>query len=89
MQRRTVIRALNRSPFIFGIDWKIYLCVLLLAAVFFVAISKITALLLLFVFSLFGKMLTRRDPQIALLWAISLFQGGSYDPAKYQGDRRA
>jgi type IV secretory pathway VirB3-like protein len=86
MQKRTVIRALNRSPLIFGIDWKIYLCVLFLAAVFFLAISKITAFLLLCAFSLFGKMLTRRDPQIALLWAVSLTQGGSFDPAKYRGE---
>lgn len=89
MQKRTVIRALNRSPLIFGIDWKVYLCVLFLAAMFFLAISKITAFLLLLGFSLFGKALTRRDPQIALLWAISLIQGGSYDPAKYRGERRA
>jgi type IV secretory pathway VirB3-like protein len=88
MQRRTVIRALNRAPLIFGIDWKIYLCVLFLAAVFFLAISKLTAFLLLLGFSLFGKMLRRRDPQIVLLWAISLVQGGSYDPAKYRGARR-
>jgi type IV secretory pathway VirB3-like protein len=85
MQKRTVIRALNRPPLLFGIDWKIYLCVLFLAAVFFLAISKITAFLLLLGFSLFGKMLTRHDPQMVLLWTISLVQGGSYDPAKYRG----
>jgi type IV secretory pathway VirB3-like protein len=88
MQRRTVIRALNRSPLIFGIDWKIYLCMLFLAAVFFVAISKLTAFILLFALCLTGKALTRRDPQTAILWAISLIQGGSYDPAKYQGAHR-
>jgi type IV secretory pathway VirB3-like protein len=87
MQKRTVIRALNRSPLIFGIDWKIYLCVLFLAAVFFLAISKLTAFLLLCGFSFLGKVLTRRDPQIALLWVVSLMQGGSYDPAKYRGER--
>jgi type IV secretory pathway VirB3-like protein len=89
MQRRTVIRALNRSPLIFGIDWKIYLMILFLAAVFFLTISKITAFALLFALSLFGKTVTRRDPQVALLWVISLMQGGSYDPAKYQGGRGA
>jgi type IV secretory pathway VirB3-like protein len=88
MQRRTVIRALNRSPLIFGIDWKVYLCVLFLAAVFFLAISKTAAFVMLFAVSLFGKTMTRRDPQIAILWALSLTQGGSYDPAKYQGERR-
>jgi type IV secretory pathway VirB3-like protein len=88
MQRRTVIRALNRAPLVFGIDWKIYLCVLFLSAVLFLAISKISAFLLLLGCSLFGKVLTRRDPQIVLLWAISLVQGGSYDPAKYRGVRR-
>jgi type IV secretory pathway VirB3-like protein len=89
MERRTVIRALNRSPLLFGIDWKIYLVVLFLAAVFFLAISKIAAFLLLFVLSLAGKTITRRDPQIALLWLLSFAQGGSYDPAKYQGRRRS
>jgi type IV secretory pathway VirB3-like protein len=89
MQRRIVIRALNRSPLIFGIDWKIYLIILFLAAVFFLAISKITAFTLLFAFSLFGKAVTQRDPQIVWLWVVSLTQGGSYDPAKYHGGRSA
>ena len=85
MARRTVIRALNRAPLVFGIDWKIYLIVLFLAAVFFLAISKLAAFLLLFAFSLAGKTITRRDPQIAVLWLLSFAQGGSYDPAKYRG----
>ena len=85
MHRKIVIRALNRSLLIFGIDWKIYLIILFLAAVFFVAISKVTAFVLVFAFSLFGKAVTQRDPQVVLLWVISLMQGGSYDPAKYHG----
>lgn len=83
-----MIRALNRSPLIFGIDWKIYLILLVLAAVFFLAISKVAAFLLLFVLSLAGKTITRRDPQVALLWLLSFVQGGSYDPAKYREARR-
>ena len=82
-----MIRALNRSPVLFGIDWKVYLIVLILAAVLFLAISKIAAFLLLFVLSMAGKTITRRDPQIALLWLLSFAQGGSYDPAKFE--RRA
>ena len=79
-----MIRALNRAPLVFGIDWKIYLIVLFLAVVFFLPISNLAAFLLLFVLSLARKMITRRDPQIALLWLLSFAQGSSYDPAKYR-----
>lgn len=85
--RRPVIRALNRQPLIFGIDWMLYVTILLFCVLVAVLISKIIGGLLLLVLSLAGQHISRKDIQLPKLWALSLLEGGSYDPAKYQ-DRR-
>lgn len=82
--RRPVIRALNRQPLLFGIDWMLYATILVLCVLVAVLISKVIGGLLLLVLSLAGQHISKTDIQLPKLWAMTLFEGGSYDPAKYQ-----
>lgn len=84
---KPVIRALNRKPLIFGVDWTIYVAAVVFCALIAVLISKVAGGLLLFLLSFAGKHISRRDIQLPKLWAISLLQRGSYDPAKYEAGR--
>lgn len=84
---KSVIRALNRQPLIFGIAWTIYVAAVVVCALIAVLISKAAGGILLFLLSIAGKHVSDRDIQLPTLWAISLFQGGSYDPAKYEAGR--
>lgn len=84
---KPVIKALNNPPLIFGTDWKIYMLIVCVCVVFFLAISKLTSFLLLFLLSFAGKTVTKHDVQLPKLWALSFLQGGSYDPAKFSRGR--
>lgn len=82
--RRPVIRALNRQPLLFGIDWALYIMIVILCVLIAVLISKMIGGLLLLVLSIAGQHMSKKDIQLPKLWVMTLFEGGSYDPAKYE-----
>ena len=74
--------ALNKPTTKFGIDYRLLgICMFVSITVFLFA-SKILACLLLPTLILCGNLLTRKEPKMFRLWALSFRQSCLYDPGK-------
>ena len=74
--------ALNRDTTKFGIDHRLLAGAVLFCIVIFLFGPKLLACLLLPAIIAGSSFFTKRDPQMFLLWFLSLSQASDYDPGK-------
>ena len=74
--------ALNRPKRKVGIDWRILLAITATAAIAAMAVNLVLGVALLAGLPPAVHHMTRRDPQLFQLWAMSFLQRAYYDPGK-------
>ena len=74
--------ALNRPKNKLGIDWRLLLGITALAALAAIFVNLILGIALFAVLPPIVYRVTKRDPQLFRLWALSCLQRAYYDPGK-------
>lgn len=74
--------ALNRPKTKLGIDWRLLLAITAMAAIAAIFVNLLLGLALLVVLPPAVHRVTKRDPQLFQLWALSFLQRAHYDPGK-------
>lgn len=74
--------ALNRPKRKLGIDWRLLLGITALAAIAAIFVNLILGVALMVALPPVVRHITKHDPQLFQLWALSFLQKAYYDPGK-------